>query len=375
MRGFVVQLRFVGVRVRAVQLTVLRRDDSLALASGTEEPGLPGRRGGAGCLSDLRLRRAARPSAGAPRAARRRCRRRRGRADDDEPAVTGGASRPGTAACPWPGGADCGMSEHRYTARVRGDDALAHRSGCGGCDGAPAQRPHGRATGSAGGRQRSIDGDANAATPKHAATRGHRQYLQSCTERRPACCRGLWHGARPSARLRSSAMALVCAVGAVLLGASGCGGAGLQEGPRGPNVHRFVPAAYTPPLDLGAQGIDPIAPETRTFTPGFRVRELRVEGGAPVAGRAPPAFAAAAAPVALPAGPGLNAAAQETSHAGSQTSPVGGGAPGLPIGSHLRIAGARRNWVDRRAAMEQALAVNASSIENNYFGTRAHDTR
>jgi hypothetical protein len=253
----------------------------------------------------------------------------------------------------------------------RHDDALANRC-WDGSDRAPAQsrhaRAHARAARDLSGRQRGSDDDTNALALAHEATCEHKR-TRLRSERRPAPLgRGRWHGAR----LHPRSVALISVVGAVLmvLRAPGCGGAELQDATSEPGarLHRLVPAAYTPPLELGAQGIDPIAPETRTFTPGFRVQELCVEGGAPFAGRVPPAFTAAAAPVAPPAGAGLRTAAQGTKQARYQIS----AAPGLPIGSHLRIAGARRSWLDRRAAMEQALAVNVSRVENKSV---AHDAR
>ena len=256
-------------------------------------------------------------------------------------------------------------------ARGRHDDVLAHRC-WDGSDRAPAQsrhtRAHARAARDLGGRQRGSDDD----TVSLAATCAHLPRTQLRSERCPVPLgRGRWHGAR----LRPRSVALISAVGAVLLvfRAPGCGVAELQDATSEPGarLQRFVPAAYTPPLELGAQGIDPIAPETRTFTPGFRVQELCVDGGAPFAGRVPTALTAAAAPVSLPAGAGLRIAAQGTRQARSQISGADA-APGLPIGSHQRIAGARRSWLDRRAAMEQALAENVSQVENKSV---AHDAR
>jgi hypothetical protein len=264
-----------------------------------------------------------------------------------------------SAARPW---LEAGLNNTESRPAMAGgrhDDALANRC-WDGCDRAPAQSRHARAQGrDLRGRQQYLDDDTNAVALAQEVTCGHK-CMRLRSERRPAplgC--GRWHGAR----LRPRSVALISVVGAVLLGlrAPECGGAELQDATSEPEarLHRLVPAAYTPPLELGAQGIDPIAPETRTFTPGFRVQELCVEGGAPFAGRVPPAFTTAAVPVAPPAGAGLRTAALGTKQARSQIS-----APGLPIGSHLRIAGARRSWLDRRAAMEQALAVNVSRVEN-----------
>ena len=276
-----------------------------------------------------------------------------------------------SAARPW---GEAGLNNTESSPAMAGgrhDDALAHMC-WDSSDRAPAQSRHARAARDLGGRQRGSDDDANAVALAHAANCAHLQSTQLRSERSPKRSpaplgRGRWHGVR----LRPRSVALISAVGAVLLvfGAPGCGGAELQDATSesGARLHRMVPAAYTPPLELGAQGIDPIAPETRTFTPGFRVRELCVEGGAPFAGRVPPALTTAAVPFAPPAGAGLRTAALGTKQARSQIS-----APGLPIGSHLRIAGARRSWLDRRAAMEQALAVNVSRVENKSV---AHDAR
>lgn len=39
------------------------------------------------------------------------------------------------------------------------------------------------------------------------------------------------------------------------------------------------------------------------------------------------------------------------------------GDAGLPIGSHNKVAGVRRKWTDRRAAMQQALRFNSTLVE------------
>ena len=39
------------------------------------------------------------------------------------------------------------------------------------------------------------------------------------------------------------------------------------------------------------------------------------------------------------------------------------GDAGLPMGSHNKVAGVRRKWTDRRAAMQQALRFNSTLVE------------
>jgi len=116
---------------------------------------------------------------------------------------------------------------------------------------------------------------------------------------------------------------------------------------------------------MNDQAIDPIAPETRTFAPGFQVKNVFLEGGSPFVGGLAPSFTTfAGARVAQPGGQRLAVAAKATRKARTEVGGSSGGAPGLPIGSHMKIQGARRNWLQRSAAMEQALSLNNTYIQH-----------
>ena len=112
-------------------------------------------------------------------------------------------------------------------------------------------------------------------------------------------------------------------------------------------------SSYTPPLE---HAIDPIAPETATFAPGFRVQSLFLDGGSPFSGRIPPQFTGRAG----------SEPATRLSHAALETRQARAAfkdSPGLPIGSHGKIASARRKWLERSAAMERLQSNNATKVE------------
>ena len=157
-----------------------------------------------------------------------------------------------------------------------------------------------------------------------------------------------WHAR--SCAWKSRSLVLLGAVAVLLIGAQ----AQTQRGgAREPQQAVFAPG-YTPPLELNNQAIDPIAPETRTFARGFQVKNVFVDGGSPFVGGGAPSFTAIGVPMAPPGRQNLVEAAEVT----RQARTASGGARGLPLGSHMKIRGARQKWIDRSAAMEQALSRN-----------------
>ena len=164
--------------------------------------------------------------------------------------------------------------------------------------------------------------------------------------------------------LRIAVIGMLCAV---LFGAMGCGGSGVDTAAgllRGA-VPGFAPA-YTPPLVLGENEIDPIAPETRTFKPGFCIRSLLLEGGAPFSGRQLPAFANAS-PNRVEQQPGSQRQRTRSLHV------PGGLTAGLPVSSHMKIAGANQKWLERCAAMTKARAPTHTKLKTNSYFMRKSD--
>jgi len=145
-------------------------------------------------------------------------------------------------------------------------------------------------------------------------------------------------------------LVLLGAVAVLLIGAQ----AQTQRGGAREPQQAVFPPGYTPPLELNNQAIDPIAPETRTFARGFQVKNVFVDGGSPFVGGGAPSFTAIGVPMAPPGRQKLVEAAEVT----RQARTASGGARGLPLGSHMKIRGARQKWIDRSAAMEQALSRN-----------------